>query len=273
MDEQLRSLERRSAEGRPEDEVAHLRAALRAGRLDPRRVRAAAYLGHGPSRVAVGDEAPAGDDWLDREGWVRVAYHAASEATLLLAGRLTQLRGGGAGCYKRPHEYEGPCGEVLEAARAWLLAPGPATAQAARERESVASRPLDVTMRPTQDNPLGNPPEYEAFAACSLVVVAISAPESEAPEFKARRLARAARAAASAATHDLAATHLLYAFGLLHPHTFPFFARRSVLHSHRALRRVLGLEDPAARGALRDAVIRGVVPWLLGRADPVRAPG
>lgn len=92
-DEQLRWGERRwRANGSHDDEVRHLSARLRAGRVDPIRLALAAECGHAAARAALGRTPPAPDGRSLRDLATRVERAADDEArvraTMTLAHAL-----------------------------------------------------------------------------------------------------------------------------------------------------------------------------------------
>lgn len=150
MDERLRALERRGELGEEQ-----LQAQLRAGRVTRDQVELAALLGHGPARTLLGDAAPVGwsyrrtDDLLvspplvawvkalearHREAPGRAALAAARLAVSLWSGPTCedpQLRGLEResspvvrGFLDERQAWARRFGALLDAAEAWLEAPG-----------------------------------------------------------------------------------------------------------------------------------------------------
>ena len=177
-DARTRELERRALLGDHEAQVRLLRARVRAGDLPIERLRLAAYLGHAPSREALGEEAlpPA-----DLQAWIRgLAAHpdsvlAGVRAAVVAAERVLPLWEA-----ERPNDDRPRL--LIAATVAWIRHPCFDHARAARGRLSsriaseaqeqvlaairLAAGAAEVAQSPSASAPRRS--VFYAAAACSL---------------------------------------------------------------------------------------------------------
>lgn len=122
-DEQLRRGERRwRAGGSPDDEVSHLRARLRAGRVDPIRLALAAECGHAAARAALGRPTLVPQDQRSLRAVASRVERAADDearvrATVTLAHALLAVA--------TDHVARGAAERALGATEEWLRCPCP----------------------------------------------------------------------------------------------------------------------------------------------------
>ncbi|MGE0707944.1 MAG: hypothetical protein AB7N76_14610 [Planctomycetota bacterium] len=246
MDAERAELERRYiASGAVEDEAALLGRDLRAGELEPERLAFAAWPRY-PAAVAVLGSTDGPPAHL-REAWVRFGLHVA-EAALdrVLPSMPTKSR------------YTSPPTHALEAVRAGLREWPPART---RDPERVSS---DFWSDPKSFGHGNEPPFYAVLHACCYAQMALHAPLEPDPE----------REAARRAEHEQIAA-FFRARGRPAPELGPEHATRALAlaasaAAYEGLQRAGRLSASEARLLIARYAYERLVPWLLGRRDPVR---
>jgi hypothetical protein len=142
MDANIRALERAAQADDLEARAALLAARARAGRLDPDRLRLAAWLGDDAARLALGDGAPeAPRRRTKRDPWTRELAGWGHEA-LVRAGLVVtadELRH-----WRRHHRDDLVVPGIVAAVEAWTREPSAEAVQrVAAELEREAPRPRD----------------------------------------------------------------------------------------------------------------------------------
>lgn len=268
-DEGLRDLERAwRASHDPHDEARLLAERLRAGLLVRARLELAAYLGHGPARIALGEAAPAGRrvPWL---AWV---------AAIDDEGRRTLVRGLVDGvASERDLRAEAQLDAALDGLLEWLSCPCPTHA---------------ASLRVLRDALHVDPPLPEALASAALkrtvgalclrdAILLVLTPGRDAAEGALRRVLDLARAKdPPLRTAGVIAPLLAWALGPEHglvPPTEdeqPAAYLRSRLARGELSRERVALaayaDDPEARWALGDGaphVPAELDAWIAGLAD------
>lgn len=177
-DRRSRELERHLGDD-PAAEAELLARGLRAGEVDPERVRLAAYLGHEPARAALGEAAPRTPGELESfvrglepwgpEAWTRAALGAAETALAFWEERHTD---------PTPRE-------ALQASAAWIESPedtlaeqAAAAGQACYEllgTRGAAAAPKGRARSPSEESALA----FRETRACALAALCVATPGAQ----------------------------------------------------------------------------------------------
>ncbi|MCO5170407.1 MAG: hypothetical protein M9894_29065 [Planctomycetes bacterium] len=250
MDEQVRALERRwRATGAMADEARYLEAQARASALDERALRLAAHLRHPAARVALGLAAPE-EVTLDLEPWF---------GQLAVYGSMALLRGAVAGAWLDVSDR--PSGMAAQALAAlvepWLLRPDEGGRSRVRrfvESElmgRVASEPARWLLRQIAAHGPKVPPGFE--------------------DRDARKLRSLGRGLSLRLPLEPCPAPEAYPADLPPPTPGTRFTtdQRARLDAWSA--RVEAQRAAARAHALWAAVRDDLIPWALGRGDPIAA--
>jgi len=233
VDERLRKLEREARDGDPAQRARYLLECVRAGRFERGRLQLAAYLGDPGARQALGEDAPI----IPRDLALWIDGLAAWENVEVVARSCAAL------CrmtveFWRDMDPTDECGalSLLTRFEVWILAPCEVT----NERLIAAAVPVWQTQRETKLPPLG--------AATTALLASASLARDE------------GRALKKLLWEELGQ-------GLQTQRLLTDPARRAAIAVRECLGRSMG-PDPDA--AIRAAIARELIPWVLGEGDPLR---